>query len=47
MRNSELAREFMEYCAKHPENWSGATHVYVAGPEGVPKDTFYYEGKDS
>ncbi len=52
-RNSELLRDFVEYCASHPSqrfwqalrNWSGAEGILFCDGLG-DVDTFYWEGKD-
>ncbi len=52
-RNSELLRDFVEYCANHPDqrfwqalrNWSGYNYI-IARNEMRDEDTFYWEGKD-
>ena len=52
-RNSEPLRDFVEYCANHPDqrfwqalrNWSGAEKI-MFDDALVDFDTFYWEGKD-
>lgn len=56
MSGSELAKDFLDYCLKHPEqrfwqalrNWSGASSIhFVRVGKQEPEDAFYFEGKDS
>lgn len=56
-RNSEVLKDFVDYCNRHPterfwqalRNWSGYGFVYVSNtkpPGADTKDTFYTETKE-
>ena len=52
-RNSEVLRDFIDYCASHPNerfwqalrNWSGYDYI-ITRNEMRDEDTFYWGGKD-